>query len=169
MIKHILIAPALFGVALLSGQSSSTPPLRSSSLDDVVREVRALRDDLHQTADSSLRAQLLMARLQVEEQRIDGLARQLAEIEQQIHALDGARSPMLNQLLKQFEQEPADPDGREMLAAVRTQLEKIQNGDPVLKERQASLSRMLADEQARWVAFNSQLEALERSVNAPKR
>jgi len=169
MIKHILIAPALFGVALLSGQSSSPPPLRPSSLDDVVREVRALRDDLHQMAESSLRAQLLVARLQVEEQRIDGLARQLAETEQQMHALDGARSPMLDQLLTQFEQEPSDPGEPEMLAGVRTQLEKIQNGDPVLKERQASLSRMLADEQARWVAFNSQLEALERSVNAPKR
>lgn len=168
MIKHLFIAPALAGIALLSGQSSSAPP-RQSSLDDVVREVRALRDDLHQMAQSSLRAQLLVARLQVEEQRIDGLARQLAETEQQLHALDAARSPMLAQMLKQFEQPPADPGEPDMLAGVREQLEKIQNGDPVLKERQASLLRMLADEQARWTAFNSQLELLEVAANATKK
>jgi hypothetical protein len=43
-------------------------------------------------------------------------------------------------------------------------MDKIQNGDPVLKERQATLSRQLADEQARWVAFNAQLEALEKAI-----
>ena len=51
-----------------------------------------------------------------------------------------------------------------MFAGIRAQLEKIQNGDPVLIERQASLSRQLADEQARWVAFNAQLEALEKRM-----
>jgi hypothetical protein len=56
-----------------------------------------------------------------------------------------------------------------MFAGVRAQLEKIENGDPALTERHASLSRMLADEQARWVTFNAQLEALEKTASAPKR
>ncbi|MFL6279336.1 MAG: hypothetical protein ACJ731_04445 [Vicinamibacterales bacterium] len=162
MMKHLLMLPALFGLTLLAGQSPSVTPPRSSSLDDVVAEVRALRSDLHQMAESSLRAQLLVARLQVEEQRIDGLARQLSETEQQMRALEGARNPMLTQMLKDFDKEPREPGEPDMFAGVRAQLDKIENGDPVLKERQASLSRMLADEQARWVAFNAQLEALEK-------
>jgi hypothetical protein len=52
---------------------------------------------------------------------------------------------------------------------MKAQLEKIENGDPVLKERQATLSRQLSEEQARWIAFNAQLEELERLVAAPKR
>ena len=168
MLKHLLITPALVGVALFSGQSSSVPP-RSASLDDVVAEVRALREDMRQATESSFRAQLLVARLQVEEQRINGLARQLAETEEQMRALDGAKNPMVSQMLKQFQSEPAEPGEADMFAGIRAQLEKIENGDPVLKERQASLSRMLADEQARWVAFNAQLEALEKTMSAGRR
>ena len=169
MMKHTLITPAVFGLTLLAGQSSSGTAPRPASLDDVVVEVRALREDVHRIAESSLRAQLLVARLQVEEQRIDGLAKQLSDTEQQMRALEGARNPMLTEMLKNFESEPRDPGEPDVFAGVRAQLEKIENGDPVLKERHASLSRMLAEEQARWVAFNAQLEALEKTVVAPKK
>ena len=169
MMKQMLMTPALFGLTLLAGQSSSVTPPRAASLDDVVAEVRALREDLRGTAETGLRAQLLVARLQVEEQRIDGLARQLSDTEQQIRALEGARNPWLTQMLKEFDKQPRDPAEPDLFAGLRAQLETIENGDPALKERQASLSRMLADEQARWVAFNAQLEALEKAVVAPKR
>jgi len=169
MMKQMLMTPALFGLTLLAGQSSSVTPPRAASLDDVVAEVRALREDLRGTAETGLRAQLLVARLQVEEQRIDGLARQLSDTEQQMRALEGARNPWLTQMLKEFDKQPRDPADPDLFAGLRAQLETIENGDPALKERQASLSRMLADEQARWVAFNAQLEALEKAVVAPKR
>lgn len=168
MMRQMVIAPMVMGAALLTGQAPASAP-RPASMDDVVAEVRALRAEMKQTADASLRAQLLVARLQVEEQRIAGLARQLSETEQQMRALEGARNPMLEQMIKQFDQEPREAGEPDMFAGIRAQLEKIQNGDPVLNERQASLSRQLADEQARWVAFNAQLEALEKSVGAPKR
>jgi len=167
MMKLMVIAPMVMGAAFLAGQAPSTAP-RSASLDDVVAEVRALRSEMTQNAEASLRAQLLVARLQVEEQRISGLARQLSETEQQIRALEGARNPMLEQMMQEWDKNPPEPGEVDMLAGLRGQLDKIQNGDPVLKERQASLSRMLAEEQARWVAFNSQLEALEKSVTAAK-
>ena len=166
MMKQMLMAPMLMGALL--GQSPSPAP-RAASMDDVVAEVRALRAEMKQSAEAGLRAQLLVARLQVEEQRISGLARQLSETEQEIRALEGARNPWLEQMLKEFDKNPPEPGEVDMMAGLRAQLEKIQNGDPVLKERQASLSRELADEQARWVAFNAQLEALEKAVTAPRR
>ncbi len=161
MMRQMVIAPMVMGAALLTGQAPASAP-RPASMDDVVAEVHALRVEMKQTADAGLRAQLLVARLQVEEQRIAGLARQLSETEQQMRALEGARNPMLEQMIKQFDQEPREAGEPDMFAGIRAQLEKIQNGDPVLSERQASLSRQLADEQARWVAFNAQLEALEK-------
>jgi len=169
MMRQMLMTPFVFGLTLLASQSSSVTPPRGASLDDVVAEVRALREDLSRATDTSLRAQLLVARLQVEEQRIAGIARQLSETEQQISDLEGARWPWLSQMLKDFDKEPRDPAAPDVFATVRAQLEKIENGDPVLKERQASLSRMLAEEQARWVAFNAQLEALEKEKGPAKR
>ena len=167
MIKPMVLAPMLMS-ALLAGQAPAPAP-RPASMDDVVAEVRALRVEMKQSAEASLRAQLLVARLQVEEQRIAGLARQLSETEQQIRGLESARNPWLEQMLKDFDKNPPEPGQPDMMAGVRAQFEKIQNGDPVLNERQASLSRQLADEQARWMAFNAQLEALEKALTAPKR
>ena len=86
-----------------------------------------------------------------------------------MRALEGVRNPFVTQLLKDFDKEPAEPGEANLFAGMKAQLEKIENGDPVLKERQATLSRLLSDEQARWLAFNAQLEELEKLVTATKR
>jgi hypothetical protein len=169
MMKGTLIAPLLLGATLVTGQTPATPA-RPAWMDDLVAEVRGLRTDIQQLADSSVRAQLLVARLQVQEQRIAGIARQLADTEEQISKMDAARNPMLARMLKNFEAEtPADPDEAEFVGLLKGQLEKIQNSDPALKERQAALSRLLADEQARWLGFNTQLEDMERRITPPRR
>jgi vacuolar-type H+-ATPase subunit I/STV1 len=169
MMKQTLMAPAFIGLAtLLSGQTPAAPS-RQASMDDLVTEVRALRADIQHLGDASIRAQLLVARLQVQEQRIAGIARQLSETEEQIRALEGARNPFLAEMLKQFDKEPAEPGEVNLFAGMKAQLEKLENGDPVLKERQSTLSRQLSEEQARWIAYNAQLEELERLVTATKR
>ena len=169
MMKQMLMAPALLGLMTLSGQTAAGPARQAASMDDLVTEVRALRADIQHLGDASIRAQLLVARLQVQEQRIAGIARQLSETEEQIRALDGVRNPFVTQMLKDLDKEPAEPGEADLLAGMKAQLEKIEKGDPVLKERQATLSRQLSEEQARWVAFNAQLEELERVVAATKR
>ena len=105
----------------------------------------------------------------MQEQRIAGLARQLTETEEQIRALEGVRNPFITDMLKNLDKEPAEPGEANLLTGMKAQLEKIENGDPVLKERQATLSRQLSEEQARWIAFNTQLEELERLAAATKR
>jgi hypothetical protein len=81
MMKQTLMAPAFIGLAtLLSGQTPAAPS-RQASMDDLVTEVRALRADIQHLGDASIRAQLLVARLQVLVQSIAGFARQLSETE----------------------------------------------------------------------------------------
>jgi chromosome segregation ATPase len=164
MMKQILIMPAVLGATLLTGQT--TTPVRQAPTDDIVREVRALRADIREMAGTSLRAQLLLARLQVEEQRIAGLVRELSETQEQIRALEGARNPFVTQMLTKLNEQPPDSDQANMFAGLKAQLEKFENGDPVLKERQARLSHLISEEQARWSAYNSQLEALEQRAAA---
>ena len=145
--------------------AQAAAPARAATLDDVVTEVRALRSEVQ----AGIRAQLLAARLQVQEQRIAGIARDLAETEKQIRGLEEARNPFLEELLAKMAEDPPKPGEPDLLGGMRAQFEKIQNGDPVLKERQVSLSRLLSEEQARWTAFNAQLEALERELPAVKK
>jgi hypothetical protein len=166
MMKHLLIAPVLLGATLLTGQTPT--PVGQDSTSDVVREVRALRADIHEMAETSLRAQLLLARLQVEEQRIAGLARELSETQAQVRALESVRNPFLTQMLANFNEHPPESDEGNVFAGMKAQLEKIENGDPALKERQTRLSHLLSEEQARWTTYNAQLEALEQRATATK-
>jgi UDP-glucose 6-dehydrogenase len=168
MMKRALIVLALLALgATVRGQSPAPP--RPASTDDVVAEIRALRADIQQMADTSIRAQLLVARLQVQEQRISSLVRQLADTEEKMRGLEAARNPFLTEMLKNMDEDQSDPEAAKLFAGMKTQMEKIENGDPVLNERQASLTRLIAEEQARWAAFNKQLEQLESRLPAPKR
>lgn len=162
--KTLALAAALVTGLPAFAVAQAPPPVRPAMLDDVVAEVRALRADIQKMAGASVRAQLLVARLQAQEQRIAGIARELAQTEEQMRGLEAARNPFAAAWLKELEKEPSKPDEAEFAAALKAQLEKLQNGDPVLKERQASLTQLLAEEQARWTAFNAQLEALEREL-----
>jgi hypothetical protein len=51
----------------------------------------------------------------------------------------------------------------------KTRVAKVQNRDPALKSVWPALSRLLADEQARWLGFSPQLEELERRITPPRR
>jgi outer membrane murein-binding lipoprotein Lpp len=164
MMKQLLIAPVVLGATLLTGQTT----VERGSTDDIVREVRALRTDVHEMAETSLRAQLLLARLQVEEQRIAGLARELSETQAQVRALESVRNPFVTQMLANLNEHPPESDEANLFAGMKAQLEKIENGDPVLKERQARLSHLLSEEQGRWTTYNAQLEALEQRATAPQ-
>jgi chromosome segregation ATPase len=164
MKKYLWIAPLLLGTAVAALGQTAPAPARPATLDDVVSEIRAMRADMQRMQEASVRAQLLVARLQVEEQRIAGITRELAQTEEQIRGLEAARNPFTDMMLKQLSEDPAKPEDAPFAAAFKAQLEKLQNGDPALKERQASLSQLLSEEQARWTAFNAQLEALERNL-----
>jgi chromosome segregation ATPase len=163
MKARLFIGAVLLGSAALASAQTSVPP-RPATLADVVAEVRALRADIQQMQGAGVRAQLLIARLQVQEQRIAGIARELAQTEEQIRGLEAARNPFTDRMLQELSKESSKPEEAEFQAMLKGQLERIQNGDPALNERVASLSRLLAEEQARWAAFNAQLEALEREL-----
>ena len=90
----LTIAVCAVIVAALSAQSASAPPAQPSTSDALLAEIKALRADLNQRLDASIRAQLLVARLQVQEQRISTLSRELTDVQQQLHSNERARTPL---------------------------------------------------------------------------
>jgi chromosome segregation ATPase len=125
---------ALGFTALASGQMRQGP----ASLDDVLVELRGIRSDLAETSSASVRSQLLVARLQLQEQRITGLMRQIAEVQMQIA---GARQQ-----------------------AQGAELQRMQQLLQELGNREAELSHQLSVEQGRWSEFSDRLDTLERSL-----
>jgi len=70
----------LIGIAaVVAGQSARVAPsTTTASLDDLLAEVRELRAEIHQAAGASIRTQLLVARLQLQEQRLNAVFRRRA-------------------------------------------------------------------------------------------
>jgi hypothetical protein len=125
---------AVFFTAFLSGQMRQGP----ASLDDVVHELRGIRADLAETSSASVRSQLLVARLQLQGQRIDGLLRQLYDVQSQLGAArqqaQGAERDRMMQLIQE------------------------------LGNREAELTHQVSVEQGRWAEFSDRLDVIERSL-----
>jgi hypothetical protein len=148
-----------------AGQQRTPPTAAPATMDDVLNELRALRTELRESSAASLRAQLLVARLQLQEQRINTVWRQVSEVEDKLQANEKNRAAP-EQILKMMGLESGAEPPKEMASIVemfKNQMAASEKADSDLKLRQAEL---MTQEQSRWTAFNAQLETLENALTA---
>src|SRR4051794_31513943 len=108
--KPKLIALGLGLLALstvTSGQTSAIAP-GNPSYDALVAEVHGLRGDIAQVTSASIRTQLLVGRLQLQEQRIAALSKQFDDVHTRVSTMPIGLLPMQNEL-KQLEEESRSP------------------------------------------------------------
>ena len=159
MLVVLVVLVALGGAAL--AQDRAQPAAPADPVAALIAEVRALRAEISETARASIRLQLLVARLQIQEQRIMYLDRQrtdvaagLAGVQQQRIAAEGA--------VKMFASVPGQADG--VVDGFKAQIEAHQAQEEDLRAREAELLNAIAGEQARWTDLSTRLEDLERSL-----
>jgi hypothetical protein len=152
-------------------------------------EVRGLRAELGEFSRASLRAQLLVARLQLQEQRILYFDRQRAELHSQVTAateraaaaaMDIERTQDQIKSLRPGSSPPTGPAQvgppdmsqfmRPMLelslAGARKEAEAASKAEQELRAQEAEAIANLSAEQGRWNEFNVRLDELERSLPA---
>src|SRR3954466_2743238 len=93
-------------VAVVSVQARQTSPNDSGTA--LLAEVRAMRSELRDAAASSMRAQLLVARLSLQEQRLTVLHRELVDVQTQLAAAGRDRAET-ERLLGGFRDATKDP------------------------------------------------------------
>ena len=142
---------------------------RTSTLDDVVNEIHALRAELNQTASVTVRTQLLVARLQLQEQRIASVGRQLQDAQTQLANVQPGNVMIANQIKNEEERldrapasERAAREGE--LKQAKLQFAQMQAREQALRNQIGELTGMLSTEQNRWSEFNDRIDALERSL-----
>lgn len=167
----IAVVVALAGVAGLSAQPArlADPPRPGAAIDQLLAEVQALRSDLNQAASASLRTQLLVARLQVQEGRIDSLGRQLADTREQLANAEQAGVALAAPLKMLDEAEKGSDEDQKAAQPMRELVAAAQKRTEELRVEESSLAALLAAEQSRWVEFNGRLEEIERMLAAPER
>ena len=166
-----VVAVVLVGVAAaVAGQSARlAPSAAAASLDDLLAEVRMLRSEINQAAGASVRTQLFVARLQLQEQRVNAVVRQLAEVRGRLTSAQQGQAIMRERLTATEEgQSRLPPEDRsdDQIRALKLQLEQQQSQEQELRAQEAALSSTVAAEQSRWTDFNNRLDGLERSLPA---
>jgi hypothetical protein len=158
----VCLAAACLGSGV-SGQTQRPP----ASMDDLLAELRAIRAELQQTSGASIRAQLLVGRLQLQEQRINSILQQLNTNRNQLNELERTRALLAPQV-KMFEEaarnQGAPVEGDASANPLKTLLDEQRKREKELRAEEAALSAQLAAEQARWVEFSDRLDQIELEI-----
>src|SRR5262245_52654509 len=138
----------------------------------LTNEVRALRVDLAEASQRTLRFELLLARLQMQEQRLAYLDRQRADASAKVFEVFRANED-LNGQMRRMEQGcregtvPAEvrEDCGAMLEELKRTLGNQQRRETDLRAQEAELLAQIGAEQSRWTDFSARLDDLERSLS----
>ena len=158
-----IAALTLIAAAGLSGQSSAP------AADPTLAELRAMRADINERLDANIRVQLLLGRLTLQEQRTNTVVRQLAEVSEKLRTHEQSKGQVegFKKMFGLDEMKTEDEDNF-FAATFKTQIEQFAKTEAELKQQQTELTATLAQEQARWTAFNAQLGELERMLEKRK-
>ncbi len=166
----LAIAATAGGYAIAAQAPQPAPAGQASdAVASLVTEVRALRTYLAAMASASVRTQLLVARVQLQEQRLVHLDRQRGEISTKLRDVVSAQAMFAGQL-KQL----TEPSGQltsqqrkeaeDALGPMKVQLEAMQASENSLRTEENNLLNAIATEQSRWNDFNNRLDQLEQSL-----
>jgi hypothetical protein len=163
------------GVAIAAAQTATTQSGGARApFEELLTEVRGLRAEVNQAASASIRAQLIVARLQLQEQRINVVAGQLAEVRRLITTLESGQIPLTAELKRIDDSArtgnvpPEEQKRLEMnLGTLKAQLAQMQRQERQLRLQETELSSQLTSEQGRWIDFNSRLDDIERQLLKP--
>jgi chromosome segregation ATPase len=171
MKKIVLVGVAVAALAAVLTGQGTTPD--DGTMQALVTEIRALRADLNRVAGASIRAELLVGRLQLQEARTVTLSRQLDEVQAELGKVTLERTQIADRL-KDLEDgthradlPPAERSQHER--ELRMMLKALEPREQQLRQQAASLSGVIGDEQARWTDFSSRLDELERALSDVRR
>jgi chromosome segregation ATPase len=160
----------VFAALAFSASLRGQEPLRQDVLGTLLLEVRALRGAIEQMVSAGARVQLATGRLQIQEQRVNTLSRQLFELRQSLAAVERQRIEREAELadLEGVLPGTSDPGERQAIAQRVGELKAIlaagTGGLQKLRSDETELAGVVAAEQSRWADLNQQLDALDRTL-----
>jgi uncharacterized protein with von Willebrand factor type A (vWA) domain len=161
------------GARVWAAQPSDRPTV-DASMSALVAEVKALREAVERSGLVAAQAQLLLGRVQLQENRLVTLARQAQDARERLATAEREQSAAeseLKRMTSAIESGRMPAEEREhvvsgAIPAMKEQLRLAQLQTNRLRNQEAASASALAEEQARWVDFNGRLEALERTLAA---
>jgi chromosome segregation ATPase len=142
-----------------------------SELTQILEEMRGLRADLRQTAAVGSRTQVLLARIQLQEQRILHLDQERTavvtkrmELERALASAVEAQKRFEETLARNLAPREETANIQAMVLQARRQVDQLTQERSQLVAQENDYLNTLSAEQGRWTDFNAQLDALERAL-----
>jgi predicted nucleic acid-binding Zn-ribbon protein len=162
-------------VALLSLAGAAPARAQAAAPADPIREllaeVRGLRAALERAATVGARIQLLVARVQIQEQRIADLTRRADGLRAEMRSVDQEMAAMAMQQKLMIDKD-APPEQREgmaeMIKLFAGNTERLEKRKQELFSEEQLVAQQISLDQGRWSDINDQLEQLERSLASGK-
>src|SRR5262249_45552507 len=134
----------------------------------LLTEVHGLRVAMEQMATSNAHAQLLVGRLQLQENRMNGMIRRLDTVRDE-HAKAQGTYDQMRGAIRMLEGDPSPnaapkEERDEALAQFRRQIDAAKSAVDRWAVEETQLTNDLTAEQARWMDINQRLDELERSL-----
>ena len=171
MTVRIFAASVLVVLAAASPAPAQTGPPAADPIRELLTEVRALRASLERAATVGARIQLLVARVQIQEQRIAELTRRSDSLRSEMRSIDqemGAFS-FQEKMMGLSEMPPQERDAMaQMLKQFAGTTERLEKRRQELILEEQMVAQQIALDQGRWTEFNNQLDQLDRSLTPVK-
>ena len=173
--KSSLVSVALGVAAFLAAWGLSVQgqePPRQDVLGALLVEVRGLRTAIEQMSSASARVQLVMGRLQIQEQRVNGFLDRLNRLRESVAGSErelAAHRAALTEVQSAMERsiEPGERTALEQRATqLRGAVSSVSREAQRLRTEEAELAGLVSAEQGRWSDINQQLEELDRILQS---
>jgi hypothetical protein len=176
-IAVVITLCAVGGTRYLAAQSTTRAAAARAASDDpalnaILQELRGLREDLATGNQRQLAAQLLVGRVQMQEQRIAHLdgqraaaAAKVANESQGVKAMQDRLTP-LEPACRIMGSVEARQDCQQQVEFFKAQVARMQANEQQLRLELSTLENGVVTEQQRWSEFNDRLDVLERSLTA---
>lgn len=170
--KLVFAAVVAIGVLTPSLSFAQAAPPAADVLTELLTEVRGLRQALERAATVGARIQWLVARVQMQEQRIAETSRRLVVVRDDISEVDSQLAAMLSQArYAEKEFTSAKPENRDkmqqMLESFKSMAAGLEKRKQELTNEEGLLLQQVASDQGRWSDVNAQLDDLERTLTVP--
>lgn len=156
-----------------SNRATETTPADQQVLQALLSEVRQLRLTIQRANISVFRAQLMIERLRMQQERVDRLTRQVEENQNELTGTGLSRSQLTERSQDLESQIKTEQDaGRRVQLELQYKelkyiIEQQTDRETQMRARQVQLTTQLQAERARLDEIDSRLEALERELEQP--
>lgn len=169
----LLVLGQLLGAAACFGQSA---PNDSQTLQNLLSEIRQLRQELQQTAISSQRVQILLYRLHGQEAAVARASQRLDEAREMLSGAQAERKHLAAEI-KQHEEFINNRDNsqtqrkelEDRLPAEKTRLESFENMEQQQQLRESEAEQELRAEGAKLNDLRDQLDRLDKALESAGR